>query len=272
MSAVLTGQDLTVVRGGRRILEQATLTIAPGEVTAILGPNGSGKSTLLRVLTGLWRATSGAVTLNGEAIARMTRQQIAQRVAFLPQDTRCDFAFTVEEMVALGRYPRRRRFAPTCDRDRTAIDAAIATCDLERLRARSIDRLSGGERQRVAIARCLAADPDVLLLDEPAAHLDLEHALSILTLCRSLAAVGKAVALTTHDLGTVSRYATSVALLCEGQIVACGPPRDVLTPAACRAVFAVDAEVVMTADGRSAFVFSMPQRAPESATAYGVHR
>ncbi len=267
MSAVLTGQDLTVVRSGRTILEHATLTIAPGEMIAILGPNGSGKSTLLRVLTGLWRTTSGTVTLDCEAIARMTRQQIAQRVAFLPQDTRCDFAFTVEEMVALGRYPHRRRFAPTSDQDRTAIDAAIATCDLELLRGRSIDRLSGGERQRVAIARCLAADPDVLLLDEPASHLDLEHALSILALCRSLAAVGKAVALTTHDLGTVSRYATRVALLCAGQIVASGPPRDVLTPAACRAVFAVDTEVVMTADGQSVFVFSTPQRAPESATA-----
>ena len=267
MSAVLGGQDLTVVRGGRRVLEHATLTIVPGEVTAILGPNGSGKSTLLRVLTGLWQPTSGTVTLNGEAIARMTRQQIAQRVAFLPQETRCDFAFSVEEMVTLGRHPHRGRFAPTCVRDRTAVDAAIATCDLELLRGRSIDRLSGGERQRVAIARCLASDPDVLLLDEPASHLDLEHALSVLTLCRSLAAVGKAVALTTHDLGTVSRYATRVALLCEGRIVASGPPGDALTPAACREVFAVDTEVVMTADGRSVFVFSMPQRAPGSATA-----
>jgi iron complex transport system ATP-binding protein len=272
MSAVLSGQDLTVVRTGRRILEHATLTIAPGEVTAILGPNGSGKSSLLRVLTGLWRATSGTVTLNGEAIGGMTRQQIAQRIAFLPQDTRCDFAFTVGEMVALGRHPHRRRFAPACDRDRTAIDAAIAACDLESLRDRSIDRLSGGERQRVAIARCLAADPDVLLLDEPASHLDLEHALSILTLCRSLAAMGKAVALTTHDLGTVPRFATRVALLRAGRIVASGPARDVLTPAACRAVFAVDAEVVMTADGRSVFVFNTPHRAPKSAPAQGVHR
>jgi iron complex transport system ATP-binding protein len=272
MSAVLNGQDLTVVRGGRRILNQAAVTIVPGEVTTILGPNGSGKSTLLRALAGLLRPASGVVTLDGCNLSRMSRRQIARRVSFLPQDSHCDFAFTVEEMVGFGRHPHRDRFTPADDRDRAAIDAAIATCDLDQLRPRSIDSLSGGERQRVAIARCLAAEPDVLLLDEAAAHLDLEHALSVLTLCRSLADEGKAVALTTHDLGTVARHASRVVLLRLGQIVATGKPCDVLTPGVCRAVFAVDTEVVTTADGQPAFVFSMPARAPESVPAQGVRR
>jgi iron complex transport system ATP-binding protein len=270
MNATLDGRDLTVVRGGRRVLEQAAVTIAAGGVTTVLGPNGSGKSTLLRVLAGLWRPATGVVTLDGRSLARMTRQQIARRVTFLPQDDHCDFAFTVEEMVALGRHPHRTRFTPSRDSDRAAVQEAIATCDLERLRGRPIDRLSGGERRRVAIARCLAAEPDVLLLDEPAAHLDLAHALSVLALCRSLADAGKAVAITTHDLGTVSRFATYVVLLRAGRIVSSGPPWNVLTPEACRAVFGVDAELVTTADGRPAFVFSTPRKQPERALARGV--
>ena len=270
MTAILSGHDLTVERGGREILRQATVAFAPGAITAILGPNGSGKSTLLRALAGVWKPVSGSVTLDGRPLARMSRQEIATRVSFLPQDTRCDFAFTVEEIVAMGRYPHRGRFAAESSRDRAAIDAAIATCDLDELRIRTVDRLSGGERQRVAIARCVATEPAVLLLDEPTAHLDVEHALAILTLCRSLAARGTAIAVAMHDLGTVVRCATDAVLLHDGRIVASGPPGDVLTPSLCRQVFAVDAEMLTTADGRPAFVFSSPHPSTGSGS-QGVH-
>lgn len=256
MTTMLTGDRLTVTRGGRRILDAASVILQPGTLTAILGPNGSGKTTLLRALAGLWRTEEGDVRLGADPIARLPRKQLARRLTFLPQDTRCDFAFTVEETVAMGRYPHRGRFAAERGLDRQAIDAAIGTCDLDALRPRTVDRLSGGERQRVAIARCLAADPEVLLLDEPTAHLDLEHALGIFALCRRLADAGRTIAVATHDLATVSRYVTGVVLMRGGQIVAHGAPGDVLTPAACREVFAVDAEIVTTASGRAAFVFS----------------
>ena len=133
----------------------------------------------------------------------------------------------------------------------------MSTCDLDDLSERTVDRLSGGERQRAAIARCLATEPDAVLLDEPTAHLDLEHALSILALCRSLADAGRAVALATHDLGTVVRYATQVLVLRAGRVAGFGTPADVLTPAICRDVFAVETEVLATADGGRALVFSM---------------
>lgn len=257
-NAVLRGVELTVVRGGRRILDTATVTIVPGTVTAVLGPNGSGKSTLLRVLTGLWRPASGSVGLDGEPLDRLSRTAIARRIAFLPQDTQCDFAFTVEEIVAMGRHPHLGAFGAIGETDRRAIEDAIVTCDLDRLRARTIDRLSGGERQRAVIARCLAAEPKVLLFDEPTAHLDLEHALSVLTLCRTLAARGTAVVFATHDLGNAARFATDVVLLRTGRVVATGAPAAVLTPARLRDVFAVDTEIVITADGHPAFVFSTP--------------
>jgi iron complex transport system ATP-binding protein len=270
MTSILSGQNLTVVRGRRRILEAATLALGRGAITAILGPNGSGKSTLLRALAGVWLPVSGTVTLDGRPLAQMSRQDIAKRVSFLPQDTHCDFAFTVEEIVAMGRHPHRGRFAPEGTRDRGAIDEAIARCDLDHLCGRTIDRLSGGERQRVAIARCLATEPAVLLLDEPTAHLDVEHALTILTLCRSLASSGTAIAVAMHDLATVARFANHAALLHGGRIVASGPPGDVLTPGRCREVFAVETEVLTTADGRPALVFRSPAT-EVGAQVQGVH-
>jgi iron complex transport system ATP-binding protein len=269
--STLSAADVTVARGGRRLLDSATLTLAPGTITAILGPNGSGKSTLLRVLGGVWQPVSGRVTLDGYPLVGMSRPEIARRVSFLPQETRCDFAFTVEEIVTMGRHPHRGRFSPEGQRDRKAVEDAIATCDLNHVRTRTIDRLSGGERQRVAIARCLATEPAVLLLDEPTAHLDLEHALALLTLCRTLTATGRAVAVAMHDLATVVRFATHAALLCDGRIVAAGSPTEVLTPTRCRQVFAVNAEIMTTADGRPAFVFNSPILAGESAPFEGVH-
>ena len=272
MSVTLSGAEVTVVRGRRRILEAATLTLGRRSITAILGPNGSGKSTLLRVLAGVWPPTSGTVTLDGGPLGLLSRLEIGRRVAFLPQETRCDFAFTVEEIVAIGRHPHRGRFGRAQKRDCEAIEQAIVACDLEHVRTRTIDRLSGGERQRVAIARCLAAEPAVLLLDEPTAHLDLEHALTVLTLCRALAAQGLAIAFSMHDVGTAARFANHVVLLRSGRIVAAGPPDEVLTPAWCRQVFAVEAEVLTTADGQPAFVFSSPTRAPEPAPLQGASR
>lgn len=272
LTSALSGANLTVVRGRRRILDAATLSVPAGHVTAILGPNGSGKSTLLRVLGGLWKPDGGSVTLEGKPLAGMPRAEIAKLVAFLPQDTRCDFAFTVDEVVNMGRLPHRGRFSPQGAHDREAVDEAIERCDLVSLRRRTIDGLSGGERQRVAIARCLAAEPAVLLLDEPTAHLDLEHALTVFALCRSLAAAGTAIALATHDLATASRFVTDVVLLRDGRIVAAGTPAEALTPASCRDVFAVTTEVLSTADGRPAFVFSSPAATSDAASVHGVQR
>jgi len=271
VSAVLNGRELTVVRHGRRILDAVTVTLTPGVLTAIIGPNGSGKSTLLRVLAGVWPLTNGAVTLDDDTLLQMPRREVARRLSFLPQETRCDFAFTVEEIVAMGRHPHRGRFAGENIHDREAVHDALTTCDLVHLRKRNITRLSGGERQRVALARCLAAQPDVLLLDEPTAHLDLEHTLSVLTLCRALAIRGTTVVLATHDVGNVARFAAQVVLLHGGRVVASGLPASVLTPARLRTVFFVDTQIVTTPDGNSALIFDVPSAAP-GALAQGAHR
>jgi iron complex transport system ATP-binding protein len=258
VSATLEGRHLHVVLGGRTVLRDVSLSVPHGAFTAIVGPNGSGKSTLLRALCGLTSVDGGEVRLGGAPIVEMSRRDIARRMSFLPQDTRCDFAFTVEEVVEMGRHPHRGRFASSGARDRAAVEAAIALCDLQDLRGRTIDRLSGGERQRVSIARCLATEPDVILLDEPTAHLDLEHAFDVLMLCRRLGEGGRSVALATHDLSAVLRFATAAVLLHRGEVAGSGAPMSVLTPEACRAVFAVHAEVVHTASGQSSLVFDRP--------------
>jgi iron complex transport system ATP-binding protein len=248
-------RDASVHRGGREILRAATLRVEAGHLTAVLGPNGSGKSTLLRVLAGLWPPAAGEVVLDGQPMEALSRRAVARRLSFLPQDSRCDFAFTVEELVSMGRHPHRGRFDAARGADRAAVEAALARCGVASLRGRFVDSLSGGERQRAVMARCLATDPEVLLLDEPTTHLDLEHALAIFELCRSLADRGRTVAIATHDLGLAARYATRVVLLRGGCVVASGAPEEVITPDACRDVFGVEAEVAMTPSGRCALVF-----------------
>jgi iron complex transport system ATP-binding protein len=263
MSAVLACRDVAVDLSGRRVLEGVSAAIRPGGLTAIVGPNGSGKSTLLRVLAGLLAPSAGTVVLDGVLVGGLSRRSVASRVAFLPQAAGAEAAFTVEEAVAMGRYPHRGRFEPARDRDHLAVAAAIAACDLAPIAGRTIDRLSGGEWQRVAIARCLAAEPDVVLLDEPTAHLDLEHALDIFDRCRGLAASGRAVAIATHDLATAARTTAEVLVLDRGRVAAYGRPSDVVTPALCRDVFAVDAEVVPFRTG-PVFVFSPRRRSGDA--------
>jgi ABC-type cobalamin/Fe3+-siderophores transport system ATPase subunit len=256
MSGLVAAEGVSVVLSRRTVLSDVTAAVRPGVLAAIGGPNGSGKSTLLRALAGLQRPTTGKVTLDGRTLERLARRDIARHVAFLPQHTPSDLAFTVEETVAMGRHPHRGRFRPADARDRRAVATAIETCDLGHLQSRAIDRLSGGERQRVALARCLSAEPDVVLLDEPTAHLDLEHGLAILDLCRTLAAAGRAVAVATHDVGTVAQYATEMLVLHHGRVLGHGHPSVALTATVCDEVFSVAADVATTADGRSAWLFS----------------
>ena len=252
---LLDANSVSVRRGGRSILEHVDLRIEPGELLAIVGPNGSGKSTLLRALAGIWPISAGSILLDRRPIGSLSRREIARRIAFLPQDGRLDFAFTVEEVVAMGRYPHRGRFQREGRADRAAIETALECCDISALRHRFVNTLSGGERQRVLIARSLAVEPDFVLLDEPTASLDVEHAMGILDLCRKLVSTGRSVALATHDLNAVARYASRVALIESGHIAHCGERDRVLLPETLERVFGVRAETLSTAGGEPVYVF-----------------
>jgi iron complex transport system ATP-binding protein len=251
----LIAADVVLRRQERTILDGISLSLVPGEFCALIGPNGSGKSTLLRLLAGLWVAQEGAVMLDGVRVDRVQRMELARRVSLVPQDTRIDFGYTVEEIVATGRYPHRGRFDRETATDRRSVDEAMRRCDVAHLRRRFVTTLSGGERQRVLIARSLATDAQYLLLDEPTANLDVEHSIGVLDLCRSLADSGRAIVLATHDLTAAASWTHSVAVVSAGRLVANGPCDEVLTPGVVEQVFGVQAELLRTGSGTPVFSF-----------------
>jgi iron complex transport system ATP-binding protein len=251
----MIAENIVVRRGGRTILDRVSVAIRPGTFLSIVGPNGSGKSSLLRALAGIWEISEGSIRIDGKALSEYGRRELAQKVAFVPQDTRMDFAFTVEEIVAMGRHPRRGRFDAAGAEDRRAIEEALERCDIAGLRRRFVTTLSGGERQRVAIARSLAVEPEIVLLDEPTASLDVQHSLEVLDLCRALSDAGKSIVLATHDLNAVARYTTEVALIEAGRIAYCGDREGVLTSNVLERVFGVRAELLQSAGGHPVYVF-----------------
>lgn len=251
----LSAKGVTLYRGTRKILDSISLDIPPGSFVSIVGPNGSGKSSLLRALAGIWPISEGSIDIGSRPLSEFRRRELSQAVAFVPQDTRMDFAFTVEEIVAMGRHPRRGRFQHATSEDRRAVEAAMDHCDISHLRNRVVTTLSGGERQRVIIARSLAVEPEIILLDEPTASLDVEHSLQILEQCKSLAAAGKSVVLATHDLNAVGRYTDHIVLIDAGRMAYSGDREGVLNSTVLDRVFGVGTEVLVSASGYPVYVF-----------------
>lgn len=211
----------------RPILIEADLALHAGEVHALVGPNGAGKSTLFGVLAGDIVPGAGQVTLDGRDLREIPARELARLRAVLLQQNEVAFAFTVDEVVRMGRAPWAR--TPGEEADDDIVARALAATDLAELAGRSVRSLSGGERARVALARVLAQDTDILLLDEPTAALDLRHQEDVLRIARRRAAEGAAVALVVHDLNAALAYSDRATLLSRGEIVASGDPAEVLT-------------------------------------------
>jgi iron complex transport system ATP-binding protein len=256
MSLAVAGAGVSIA--GRWLVRDATVRVEPGRLVALLGPNGSGKSTLLRLLAGVWEPSAGTVTLDETPLAGVPRRALARAVALVPQDTHIAFAFSVREIVSMGRHAHLGRFERERPADRAAIAEAMARADVTGIADRDATELSGGERQRVLIARSLATEARHLLLDEPTASLDVAHALDVLALCRRLADEGHAVAMALHDLNLARRFATDAVLLREGAVVASGPVDRVLTPALVGDVFGVDVSIATAPppDSGEVYVFS----------------
>ncbi|MFP5262278.1 MAG: ABC transporter ATP-binding protein [Blastocatellia bacterium] len=240
---------------GRWLVKDASLSLPAGRLTALVGLNGSGKTTLLRLLAGLWPPSEGKVVLGGREISSIPRRELARHVSYVPQDTHLGFAFTVRDVVMMGRHPHLGRFERERERDRRSVESAMCRADVLALADRSVTEISGGERQRVIIARSLATEAAAILLDEPTANLDIAHVLDVLNLCRQLAGEGKVIALATHDLNAAARYADQIVLLQAGRVVACGPPDDVITDSAIRKIFGVQVERLTGMKGESAYLF-----------------
>lgn len=225
MTPVLEARGLTVRAGRATLLDGVSLALAPGELLVVAGPNGAGKSTLLRVLEGDLMPARGEVLLYGRPLTAHRSGELARLRAVLPQETALAFPFSVGEVVRMGRWP----WLGDPARDEALVAAALDACDVGALVARSVPTLSGGERTRVALARVLAQDTPILLLDEPTAALDLRHREAVLRVARARADDGRAVLAVLHDLNLAAAWADRIVLLDRGTVRADGPPGDVLT-------------------------------------------
>jgi iron complex transport system ATP-binding protein len=238
-------ENLSVSYGSRRVLMDVSLEVRSGEVLALIGPNGAGKSTLVRAASGVIPVEAGTVRTNGRDLLALPPMQRARALAVVPQAVSLPPAFTVWEMVLLGRTPYLNFLGQISARDEQIVRRALARVDLLDLADRRAGELSGGEQQRALLARALAQSTPILLMDEPTAHLDLQHQVALMELVRSLAQQeGLAVLIALHDLNLAARYADRVALLVEEEIEAVGPPAEVMTPEAISAAYGLPVAVV----------------------------
>ncbi len=237
----LRAQGITFAYNHKPVLEGVNLELVPGEMVGLMGPNGSGKSTLIKLLSRVLTPQQGGVWIEGEELTSLGQRQVAQRIAVVPQVFEMPTGFTAFEVVLMGRTPHltwlHSESARDCEIARTAMQAT-GTWDLA---DRYVDQLSGGERQRVVIARALAQEPQMLLLDEATAHLDVRHQIEIMNITRRLMLErGLAVLIIFHDLNLAAQYCDRIVLLKDGRVFASGSPREVITREALRAVYGVE--------------------------------
>ena len=232
-------------RVGAEVLHGVDMAAHLGELLCVLGPNGSGKTTLLRCLLGQLALSQGAITLAGRDLARYSAMELARLVSYVPQNAGSAFAFTVAQVVMMGRTPHMGRLGLPSDVDRRVVAAAMEMTGTTELAGRDLETLSGGERQTVMITRALAQQPQVMLLDEPTSHLDVKHQLDIYRLMAKLAHDwGMAVVCVSHDVNLAGRFADRLMLLREGRRAAAGTPGEVIGAEVLEAVYQVPMRLV----------------------------
>ncbi len=238
----LHARDLRLRLGQRDVLDGVSFGLRPGELVLLAGRNGAGKSTLLRLLIGAMRPDAGFVQLHQRAVHDWPSLARARELAFVPQDAENAFEFSGRDLVSMGRHPHRRRGAPLQPDDLAAIERALAAVDAGAFADRAVTTLSGGELRRIAVARALATEAPLLLLDEPTSNLDVEHALRLTVLLQQLAAAGRGVLIASHDLNLLAPYCSRVVLLHEGKVFADAPAEAALSPAHVATVFGVQSK------------------------------
>jgi len=238
-------RDVDVELGGTQILDAVSAAVGDGRLVGVVGPNGAGKSTLLRAMNGVVEPVSGTVLVDDEAVHELPSKAASRRIASVPQDTSLGFDFSVRETVEMGRHAHVPRFG--ADPDPDAVEHAMERAEVAQFADRDVTSLSGGEKQRVLLARALAQQAPVLLLDEPTASLDVNHQVRTLELVRGLADdADRAVVAAIHDLDLAARYCDELVLVADGHVLDSGRPEDVLTPEQVREAF--DARVAVGTD------------------------
>lgn len=230
--------------GDRSLLDNVSVYVRAGEVVGLLGPNGSGKSTLLRLLARLGEPSDGTITLNGTPVGALDRRETARTIGYLPQSARSEWPLSVRETVTLGRTPFLSHLSRRSAVDDAAVARAMALTDTDGLAERSVNTLSGGERMRVMLARVLAGEPSLLLLDEPVTGLDPRHQLEAMLLLEHLTEEGSGTLVVLHDLTLAARFCHRVYVLHQGRVMAEGPPPSALDQTTIATAFEVEARTV----------------------------
>ena len=257
MNILLSARDISFAYDRQAILQGVSLTVEAGEFVGLIGANGSGKTTLLRILLGLLPIGEGEVRVCDTPLHSINRREIATRATMVQQDTRIDFAFTAREVVAMGRTPYLGRFTPEQPADLDAISRAMHKTETDVFALRSVIELSGGERQRVHLARAIAQETRIILLDEPTANLDLTHQFEALQLVKEFTGAGGAALAAIHDVSLAARFCDRLLLLSHGQIVASGPPAEVITEANLLRHFALRARVRRDEENQSLMIYPL---------------
>ena len=211
-------------------LQQIDLQVSHQSFLAVIGPNGSGKTTLLRLITRLLKPSHGCISINQKSLEHFTSRELARRMAVISSDQHFEFPFSVVEVVSMGRYPYLGRFTRLSRSDRRVVDEALAMTKTSHLKDRPISQISSGERQRVLLARAVAQEPEILILDEPNAHLDINHQASIFRLLQFLNQKrGVSVIAVLHDLGAAAAFCQELILINNGKMIKRGKPTEVIT-------------------------------------------
>ena len=227
-SPLVSVEAVSVTLGEIQAVTDVSLELEPGRLLGLIGPNGAGKTTLLRTITAAISPDTGTVRVGGEDVHALSSKAVSRKIAVVPQDASLAFDFDVRDLVSMGRTPYLHRFSPSRPADRASVEAAMRRTDVAQFAERALSEVSGGERQRVLLARAIAQDTPVLLLDEPTASLDINHQIRTLELVRELVADGKTVIAAIHDLNLAARYCDDLLLLRDGRVTARGPPAQVL--------------------------------------------
>jgi iron complex transport system ATP-binding protein len=264
MESVIKTNGLSVSLGTTEILHDVSIHVPSGAMVGLIGPNGSGKTTLLRTLAGLLSYRGRAVLFDRE-IEAWPRRELAQRLAFVRQFQTLPFDFRVEELVLLGRTPRKRLMEGYSSQDVRDAARFLEELEVASLRRRSVQQLSGGELQRVLLAQALVQEADVLLLDEPTAHLDVHHQFSFLTAVRRQVDARRTVLAVFHDLELAARYSDHLIVLHEGHSVAAGSPSEVLSPDLLSTIFRMEADVSRGGHGEIRIDYHRPVSPPADA-------
>lgn len=262
-TARLRFEDVSLRVGGRTLLAGIDFALGAGEVVGLIGRNGVGKTSLLRTASAVLAPSAGRILLGDEAVDRIAARELARRLALVPQDLHVPFPFRVGELVLMGRAPHQPLLGLESEHDVVLAMAALHRLGIADLADREITTLSGGERQLVLFARALVQDPDVLLLDEPTAFLDLKHRVEVLREVRAFVRPGRAALIVSHDLSLAARACDRVVLLGEGGVVAAGTPAEVLTRPHLRRAYEIEALRFEAPDGSIVVVPELDAADPE---------